>query len=97
MACPSLIEHMVGESRNATTMSTRLAEAVTAMFESLSSDGKRMVDGDIDRWLLVINKSVERGSEMRAAKAILAAKRESGQNEVRRCDYTDRYLHIHIH
>ena len=58
-------------------MSAALASALQHMFSLLSADGAQLTAEEERRWLVAINRSSERGSEMRCARA-LREQREAG-------------------
>lgn len=80
LVCKSLDHQMIDLVTGAPT-ATFVGE-VRQMFARLSSDGEVMTRADVERWLLAVNRAHSRGSEYRAAEAVLAAKAAAGKAPV---------------
>eukprot|EP00750_Incisomonas_marina_P012226 INCI16666.1.p1 GENE.INCI16666.1~~INCI16666.1.p1 ORF type:complete len:689 (-),score=155.48 INCI16666.1:45-2111(-) len=96
MICRELLPLMLKKDHR--TLTPRLLAALNAMFDSVSSDGKNLTKEEEEKWLLCINKRLDRGAEMRAAgekrTACNSAEGGSPAGELWRKDFIDIYTDV---
>ena len=80
LVCRKLDAHMVDLETG--ELLPECEAQIRRMFDALSSDGGQSMNrADVESWLVLVNKKLGRGSEFRAAEALLQAKSDAGKIE----------------